>query len=346
MALRLLQIVMPGSAEADVQDSLNGREVVARWRDERDPDCLILHLLVPAEETEPVMDKVEQRCKGIEGFHVILLPTEAVLPRPKPEETPAESETAAAPTRPALGIRVSREELYAEVTESMGVTRIFVGMTALSAIVAVIGLVRDDLAVIIGAMVIAPLLGPNVAFALATTLGDMDLARRALRTNAMGVLVTLVVAIAAGIAISFDPHVAAIATRTQVGASDIVLALAAGAAGTLAYTSGFSGAVIGVMVAVALLPPLAVFGMLLGAGQLQGASGAFLLAAANLICVNLAGVGTFLLQGVRPRTWWEAKRAQKASRTAALLWFVLLVLLGLILLFTHHHIGLQTHFAS
>lgn len=344
MALRLLQIVMPESAESDVQDSLNGREVVAQWRDEHNPDRMILHLLVPAEEAEPVMDKVEQRCKGIEGFHMVLLATEAVLPRPKPEEKAEEQ--AVEPSPPALGIRVSREELYAEVTESMGVTRTFVGMTALSAVVAAIGLIRNDLAVIIGAMVIAPLLGPNVALALATTLGDMDLVRRALRANAMGVAVTLVIAVLAGLTLSFDPHVASIASRTQVGASDVLLALAAGAAGTLAYTSGFSGAVIGVMVAVALLPPLVTFGMLLGAGSLEGASGAFLLAAANLVCVNLAGVGTFLLQGVRPRTWWEAKRAQKASRTAALLWLALLALLGLILLFTHHHIGLQTGIAA
>ena len=103
------------------------------------------------------------------------------------------------------------------------------------------------------------------------------------------------------------------------------------AAGTLAFTQGLSGAVIGVMVAVALVPPLVVCGMLLGEGYVTTAGGAFLLTVANLICINLAGVATFLAQGVRPRSWWEAERAKKATLRAILVWLVLLASLSLIL---------------
>jgi uncharacterized membrane protein len=111
---------------------------------------------------------------------------------------------------------------------------------------------------------------------------------------------------------------------------DILLALAAGAAGTLAFTQGLSGAVIGVMVAVALVPPLVVSGMLLGDGHFSSAGGALLLTLANVICINLAGVATFLAQGVRPRSWWEAERARRATLRAILLWLVLLASLSLI----------------
>jgi uncharacterized membrane protein len=86
------------------------------------------------------------------------------------------------------------------------------------------------------------------------------------------------------------------------------------------------------MVAVALLPPLVTFGMLLGAGKLSLARGALLLTAANVICVNLAGVATFVAQGVRPRTWWEADRARRATRNATLVWLLLLLGLAAILL--------------
>ncbi|MCL7455381.1 MAG: hypothetical protein M8467_20285, partial [Anaerolineae bacterium] len=57
------------------------------------------------------------------------------------------------------------------------------------------------------------------------------------------------------------------------------------------------------------------------------AGGALLLFAANVVCINLAGVATFLAQGVRPRTWWEEERARRASRTAIITWCVLLVAL-------------------
>jgi uncharacterized membrane protein len=85
------------------------------------------------------------------------------------------------------------------------------------------------------------------------------------------------------------------------------------------------------MVAVALVPPLVVAGLLLGNGQLSLASKALLLTGANVICVNLAGIATFLLQGVRPRTWGEVERAKAGTRKATLIWTLLLGLLLLIL---------------
>ena len=58
-----------------------------------------------------------------------------------------------------------------------------------------------------------------------------------------------------------------------------------------------------------------------------------LLLTANVICVNLAGVGTFIVQGIRPRSWWEANRAKRASRIAAGIWTGLLILLVIVVAF-------------
>jgi uncharacterized hydrophobic protein (TIGR00341 family) len=204
------------------------------------------------------------------------------------------------------------------------VARVFFAMTILSALVAAVGLMRNDVAVIIGAMVIAPLLGPNVAMALATTLGDIHLLRRSLLTNAVGLTTAFLFAVLIGGVFQVDPKIPSVEARTELRWGDILLALAAGAAGTVAFTRGLSGAVIGVMVAVALMPPLVVCGLLLGAGYVQLALGALLLTSANVICVNLAGIVTFLLQGVRPRSWWEAERAKVATRTAMIIWVLLL----------------------
>ena len=124
-----------------------------------------------------------------------------------------------------------------------------------------------------------------------------------------------------------------LASRAVVGVGDVVVALASGAAGALAFTTGVSAVLIGVMVAVALLPPLVAFGLLLGGGHAALAAGALSLFAMNLICVNLAGVATFLLQGIRPVTWWEEKRAARATRIAIGLWVTMLAALaGMVLL--------------
>jgi uncharacterized hydrophobic protein (TIGR00341 family) len=112
-----------------------------------------------------------------------------------------------------------------------------------------------------------------------------------------------------------------------VSLSDIALALAAGAAGALAFTSGVPTALVGVMVAVALLPPLVTHGLLLGSKFFQLAWGALLLFLTNFIAINLSGVVCFLFQGVSPREWWEADKARKATRKAILLWFTLLLAL-------------------
>ncbi len=326
-----MQIYIPSDTGSEVNQILDGYDIIGRWRDAGDEDRLVLHVLVPADKTEPIMDKLETRCTKVDGFRVVLFPIEATLPRPDVNVEGDGPETAVAGNRPISvndADRVSREELYSDVMETLGVSRVYIAMIVLSSIVAAFGLMRNDVAVIIGAMVIAPLLGPNVAMSLSATLGDVKLFRHALLTNITGIALAFVLSFAAGIVFTIDPTNPAIAARTRCGIGDLALALAAGSAGTFAFTRGMAGAVIGVMVAVALMPPLVTFGMLLGAGQVAPALGAFILLVTNVVCVNLAGVATFLAQGVRPRGWREEDRARRASRIAIAVWMLLLLALA------------------
>ncbi|MBW3535394.1 MAG: GxxExxY protein, partial [Gemmatimonadetes bacterium] len=125
---------------------------------------------------------VEAAFRDDPRYNVTVLPVEAYLPRAKDapaEDAPAEH---AGATDAAVGpARISREELYHDVADALRSPRIFLALTLLSAFVAAVGLYRDDVAVIVGAMVIAPLLGPSVALALAVVLADGHLAARALR---------------------------------------------------------------------------------------------------------------------------------------------------------------------
>jgi len=333
MTLRLLEVVIPADLIESVREALQDQPAHGVWEEPISERLALVRILLSGEHTEEVCDRLEGRFASHEGFRILLLPVEATIPRlPEPpplaEEAPAAAEQPPAPKRP----RISREELYADIGETVRPSMVYLVMIILSAVVAAIGLLRDNVAILIGAMVIAPLLGPNVALALATTLGDVALARRAVAVTALGVLTTLALAVVLGAALAVDPTIPELAARTQVGLGDIALALASGVAGALAFTTGASSALIGVMVAVALLPPLVTLGLLLGSGNWRLAEGAALLFLINITCINLAGVVTFLAQGVRPRAWWQASRATRASRIAVGAWIVLLLLLAVLII--------------
>ncbi|MBW1981343.1 MAG: TIGR00341 family protein [Deltaproteobacteria bacterium] len=334
MALRMIELVVPADIGAYVDTYLNGQPVLGVWRQPLADEQTLVKVLLAAEDAEAILDLFERNYGSLEAFRAVLIPVEASLPR---METVEDNEDGTAPATAATDKkskkrRISREELYVDITDAAKLSPVFAAMVVLSAIVASIGIMRDNTAVVIGAMVIAPLLGPNAALSLATTLGEMRLARTALKTSFVGVAITLVLSAAIGLVAAVDPAIQEIASRTQVGLSDIVLALAAGGAGALAFTSGVSSTLVGVMVAVAFLPPLVVFGLLCGSGFFSLAFEALLLFAANLICINLAGVLVFLLQGVQPRLWWEAEMARRATQRAVIIWFALLLALVAVIL--------------
>lgn len=325
--LRLIEAVVPiASLEALVED-LGDKGVIDAWSYEAADGRGLLRILIEAERTESLTDELAARFSGNEGYRLMLLPVEATFPTVEKKEPkgPDQPWTRKGP------LRISREELYQDLSVSTRISAVYLTTVGLSTLVAAVGLMSSSVAVVIGAMVIAPLLGPNVALSLAATLGDLDLAWDALKANLAGVGTALALSVLVGVLLPVDPTVPEIAGRTSVDLGDMVLALAAGAAGTLAFTQGLSAAVIGVMVAVALLPPLVAAGLLLGAGEIALSYGAFLLVAVNITCVNLAGVVTFLMQKVQPRTWWEAERATKGSKIAVASWIGMLLLLVLLI---------------
>jgi uncharacterized hydrophobic protein (TIGR00341 family) len=287
-------------------------------------DGLVFRLVLAAEKVEPFLDALDPHLQGTEGVRVVVLPVAVLAPRPPEAEADAPSapDEDADETRPAD--RISRDELHGVLQDGARIGPTFLSMTVLAAIVAAIGLARDNPAVVIGAMVIAPLLGPNMALALATTLADGALGLRALRANAAGVLVASAVACLAGTIWSLDPHLGEILGRTSVSAGEIVLALASGAAGAIAVTSGAASSLVGVMVAVALMPPLVTACMLFVQGHGVLAWRAVLLLTVNIVSVNLAAVTVFRLRGIRPSTWWDDARAARATRWALAFWILLL----------------------
>ncbi len=322
MATRRLELILPAQELPNLTPLLSSIPPRQRWTELLDGDLTRVTVLLRAEETEALVDRLTQKFRGTPDFRVLWQAVEATVPSIEPPESSESAE-------PTPG-RIGRHELYEDIAQGARLTPVYLINVVLSSVVATIGLIRDDIAVIIGAMVIAPLLGPNVALALAATLGDVQLARRTIQTGMSGIAVAVLLAVAVGWFANIDPETPALLARTHIGLGDIALALAAGAAGTLAFTTGVPAALIGVMVAVALLPPLVTSALLFGAGHLQLAVGAALLYLINVACVNLSGIATFLAYGIHPQYWWEKGKAKRSMRIAAASWLALLVSIGVI----------------
>ncbi|MBN1885246.1 MAG: TIGR00341 family protein [Candidatus Krumholzibacteriota bacterium] len=335
MSLRMIEIVIPEAEMPALEEILKERAATRIWTETIAEGKGRAKVLMPPELVESTLDALRERFGGSPGFRAMLLRVEATVPEIKvDEERKEQKEKAAAAAATPDADRISREELYEAVLDGARLSRIYFVMVVLSTLVAAIGLTRGDVAVIIGAMVIAPLLGPNVAMALATTLGDTTLLRKGLAALGAGVAVSGALSVGIGLVIHVDPSAPQLAARASLGISDVLLAVTAGIAGTFSYTTGLPTALIGVMVAVALLPPLVTAGLLLGGGMPDLALRAAALLVTNIACVNLAGVVTFLAQRVRPRRWWEEERARRAARISIAIWVVVLaVLVAAMLLF-------------
>jgi uncharacterized hydrophobic protein (TIGR00271 family) len=116
----------------------------------------------------------------------------------------------------------------------------FVLTVTLSAIIAGLGMHSGQVAVVIGAMIIAPLLGPTMGLALAATVGDWKLGKRAVATLTLGCALAVAAGMMIGAVVTIDPSASELRNRTLVQPADIALALACGAAGVLAFSRGAS----------------------------------------------------------------------------------------------------------
>ncbi|MEL6577881.1 MAG: TIGR00341 family protein [Pseudomonadota bacterium] len=292
--------------------------------------AVAITMLVGEIGRQALLDRLQEALEGCRNWRILLHETAAVIPHTA-EEDRREQERADRRTREK--ITTSREELYQQVAGGAQLTRDFLLLVVLSTVVAAVGLINDNVAVVIGAMVIAPLLGPNLALAFAAAIGDRAMIGRALGSGLAGLGIAIALAALLPLFFSVDLTNGELSGRTSVGFDAIALALASGAAAALSISTGVSSVLVGVMVAAALLPPAATIGIALTEGEVAAAAGAALLLAVNLVSVNLAAVAVFLAKGVRPRTWLERKEARQSLRvTLAVLLSGLAVFTGLIAL--------------
>lgn len=311
MALKMLQVTAPLAAEQSILKLSEAEGVISFHKDcNTDDDHAVYSLLADSAHRQKLVDQLQGMAKMSSQFRINIYTVDTTIP---------DAGTSSAPD--------TREELKAKMNQGAQLDFNYFLLTFLSTLVALIGLLQDNIAVVIGAMVIAPFLGPNLAFAFATSLGDRALMTNAFKTGVAGVSFAVLISFLYGFLDDGVPVSEELMSRTSIGLDGVTLAVASGVAGVLSLTSGLSMTLVGVMVAVAILPPAATFGYMAGAGELKLAYGAFLMFSVNIVCVNLSGLMVFLAKGIKPRLWFERRMTKPFVVGGIAVWSILLSLL-------------------
>lgn len=332
--MKIIEVIADSQYHDTIEIIAEHHQVEDVWfGSENENDRFSARLLVTPDNRQAVLDELQEALQSSDNARILILPVEVSVSREQESEEEKEKAASKATT-------ITREEIFSRVEKDSQLNQNFFILVVLSSIVASIGLLENNIAVIIGAMVIAPLLSPNIAFALGTSLGETELMWQSLKALVSGVTIATLIATIIGL---FWPH--AIETqevimRTEANYASTAIALASGAAAALSLVTGSSGVLVGVMVAVALMPPAVTIGLMLSAGNLPLALGASLLLAVNIVCINLSAKIIFLLKGIQPRTWLEARKAKQSQKLYLLIWVVLLILLVAVIYFRHKATGI------
>lgn len=193
------------------------------------------------------------------------------------------------------------EQLEARLEEQSNLSGSFLVLLAGSSLIATLGLFQNSPAVIIGAMIVAPLMRPIVGLSLAGLTADRLLLRRALFTIMVGTLFAVFLAMGLAHVLGHLSVTAEILGRTKPTLLDLGVAFVAGSVGAYCQTDDkLVDSLAGVAIAVALVPPLSVVGIGLAFGRQEIWSGALLLYATNLVGIAFAGALVFLVMGYSP----------------------------------------------
>jgi uncharacterized hydrophobic protein (TIGR00341 family) len=291
---------------------------------------------LPTAAVEPVLEQL--RDAGLErDAYTVVIDAETVVST-RFEKLSAEW----AEEKEENGDRIAREELITKAAEMAPEGTPYAMMIVASALVATAGLLLDSPAVVVGSMVIAPLVGPAMSTSVATVVDDGDMFVRGVKRQVLGTGLGIV----AAAAFAFVLHstnivpltveevfaIGEVKERLAPDVLSLVVALAAGAAGAVSISSGISTAVVGVMIAAALVPPMGVVGIGVAWGEPAAVLGSFVLVLVNVLSINLAALAVLWWQGYRPKLWFQEENARTTT-------FVRIAAIAVVLVFLSAYLG-------
>lgn len=331
--MRLVQVLIPVGKRESVLAVLDKEQIdYAVWDETGRGDFeALVQFPIPPVGVEPVLEKLRD-AGVIKGVYTIVLSPETVI-----------SEHIEALKRRYSGERISREELIARAQHLAPAASTYFAFLILSTIIATAGLLLDSAATIIGAMVVAPLMGPAITASVGTVVDDRKLASRGVLLQITGLMLAIAVSALLGLLIKesfFLPpgldirDVPQIAERISPNFLYVLLALGSGLAGAISVIRNVGSALVGVAIAIALRPPAATSGLGLAWGLPEVALASALLVVINMLAVNVSTLVLFWLAGFRPLESSAIDHARYAviSRSAVL--FSAIAVLSVILILT------------
>ncbi|TKX53168.1 MULTISPECIES: TIGR00341 family protein [Halorubrum] len=306
-----------------VTDETSGREYTA-----------VATFPLPTAAVEPVLDRLREA--GIdESTYTVIVAAETVISRrfeALEDEYAEDAEHG--------GDHISREELQAKAEGLASGRGTYVLMTVISAVIATAGLLLDSPATVVGSMVIAPLIGPAMSAAVGTVVDDEALFRRGVRMQILGVAVAVLAATVFAFALrslalvppGLDPlELAEVSERVAPNVLVLVVAVGAGIAGIVSLMTGVSATLVGVMIAVALIPPAAAVGIGIAFRIPRLVIGAGVIVAVNVLSINLSALVMLWYEGYRPQRWFREDDARSAFLKRAAVLAVAIALLSVFL---------------
>jgi len=310
--VRLIQATVPRGATDDVKRVLERRDVdyFATHETGTDEYEEVLYLSISEEMVEGVLKNLYDT--GLDSNdHAVIIDTEVdIFGRTDGKESSLDGYA-----------RIASAELEGKTEDLIPDFRTFVTMMILSTIVATTGVLLDSSAVVVGSMVLAPLFGPAVSASVGTVIDETDLFWNGVKYQVVGVAIAVVAAsvsawamktaylLPSGFALSAAPQ---IVERLSPDLLSLVVAFVAGVAGVISIATASGRALVGVMMAAALLPPAAVVGIGVAWTSPGIAIHSGILLLVNLLAINFAGLVTLWYLGYRPQSWIKVPQTRRA----------------------------------
>jgi uncharacterized hydrophobic protein (TIGR00271 family) len=210
---------------------------------------------------------------------------------------------------------IESRSVYEEIEHGARPTPDYWVLTLFSCIIATLGLIQNSSAVIIGAMIIAPLMGPIMGLSMGTVWGEIRLFWRSLKAILISLVLSVLISAAISVIAQIEILPMEVLSRTTPNLYDLGIALACGWVGAYAICAGrISSALPGVAISVALMPPLCTIGICVGKLNFTAAGGAFILYLTNLLAISFAACLVFWYKRVHPAEDDSTKIKARISR--------------------------------
>ncbi|MFT4867644.1 MAG: putative hydrophobic protein (TIGR00341 family) [Candidatus Nanohaloarchaea archaeon] len=297
--MKQLQVTVPGKFKDDAKDILEdySTDVSVSEAEKDDEKVVEFHVTVESDQIDELSEELKEiEDLGSGDLTVNVMKQESQIK--KGQKTQGKSSI------------LSQAEIYSQAQESAVFNRAEWSLVGLSAVIATYGLIADNVIVVIGAMMVAPILSPFISGALSLNVGDKSLLKQSVKTGSLSFLLAVLAATVAALPFPVSWN-SSLALVSQPSIVSVLLSIFVGAAAALTFVTGMRDEIAGVAVAIALIPPIASIGIGFKMFDLSLVVNAFAVAVMNMVSIIASGFVCFHLLGIRPSTYYKKKQAEE-----------------------------------